>query len=303
MAVTHAKTSTKSDGADASLIRPSDWNAAHVGTNDHGHTATGDGGSLAVAGGYAPLSSSLLVPVAYLGSGTPDATKFLRGDGTWQPVSGGGGGWPPAFGAAPTVVESVAWTNATSASMAISLASIPQTGDVIFMAQTSNQYDAILPSGGGATWTLVDGVNTFNADRDGTYLWMGIVGGSPSAACTAKWSGHNIEAVALMNVRGLSGVVERSFSQALLIPAVYAGGPAPLWPILGTIAIALASSRSGTSMGTVGGGYTTAQAANVGPGYQSLVYKITSQLVNCAPTWPTLQSGNSTLNWIHALIY
>jgi len=91
MAVTHAKTSTKSDGADSSLIRPSDWNAAHVGTNDHGHTATGDGGSLAVAGGYAPLSSSLLVPVAYLGSGTPDTTKFLRGDGSWQSVPGGGG--------------------------------------------------------------------------------------------------------------------------------------------------------------------------------------------------------------------
>lgn len=44
-------------------------------------------------GGFAPLSSGLLVPVAYLGSGTPDGTKFLRDDGTWHvPPSGGGGG-------------------------------------------------------------------------------------------------------------------------------------------------------------------------------------------------------------------
>lgn len=42
-----------------------------------------------IVGGYAPLSSGLLVPVAYLGSGTPDSTKFLRGDGTWAVPSGG----------------------------------------------------------------------------------------------------------------------------------------------------------------------------------------------------------------------
>src|SRR3990167_8886064 len=37
------------------------------------------------ASGYASLDGSILVPVAQLGTGTADATKFLRGDRTWQP--------------------------------------------------------------------------------------------------------------------------------------------------------------------------------------------------------------------------
>ena len=55
--------------------------------------ASGGAALPGVVGGYAPLSSGLLVPVGYLGSGTPDGTKFLRDDGTWQvPAAGGGGG-------------------------------------------------------------------------------------------------------------------------------------------------------------------------------------------------------------------
>jgi hypothetical protein len=36
MPVTHSKVSAVADGADATLVLPSDWNAAHVGTNTHG---------------------------------------------------------------------------------------------------------------------------------------------------------------------------------------------------------------------------------------------------------------------------
>ncbi len=34
MPVTHSKVSAKADGADAALVRPSDWNAAHAGSPD-----------------------------------------------------------------------------------------------------------------------------------------------------------------------------------------------------------------------------------------------------------------------------
>lgn len=69
MAITHAKVSAKADGADTSLIRPSDWNAAHAGTNDHDHSAaTTQGGSLAFATpaivlGTAAASGAAALPI------------------------------------------------------------------------------------------------------------------------------------------------------------------------------------------------------------------------------------------------
>lgn len=213
---------------------------------------------------------------------------------------GAGGGWPPSFPSAPTIVESVDWTVTTSAAQAISLASTPSTGDVIFMAQTGNQYDAILPSGGGATWSLVVAGETWAGAILPVYLWMGIVGGSPATGCTANWAGHNAEAVALMNVRGLDGVVEAHTARTVGVPqAASTLGVGPLHPVLSPICIAVASHRTTNAL-TIGGGFTVAEGANVGPGYNSLAYKMTSQLENVAPTW-AFQTANAVM--LAALVY
>jgi hypothetical protein len=47
MPILHKFVSTIADDADTSLVRPSNWNDDHDGTNDHGHSSTlGDGGEL-----------------------------------------------------------------------------------------------------------------------------------------------------------------------------------------------------------------------------------------------------------------
>jgi hypothetical protein len=56
------------------------------------HKAAGGDVLAGGVGGYAPLDSGLLVPVANLGTGTPTGLKFLRDDRVWAVPAGGGGG-------------------------------------------------------------------------------------------------------------------------------------------------------------------------------------------------------------------
>lgn len=55
------------------------------------HKAGGSDDLSGVQNGFAPLSSGLLVPVAYLGTGTPNGSKFLRDDGVFAVPSSSGG--------------------------------------------------------------------------------------------------------------------------------------------------------------------------------------------------------------------
>jgi hypothetical protein len=50
-----------------------------------------DKGNKGEASGYCGLDSERLVPAANIATGTPNGTKYLRDDRTWQPVTGGSG--------------------------------------------------------------------------------------------------------------------------------------------------------------------------------------------------------------------
>jgi hypothetical protein len=98
------------------------------------HKATGGDVLAGGVGGYAPLSSGLLVPTGYLGTGTADATTFLRGDGAWAvPPSGGGGSG---------TVTSVALTVPTGFSVAGSPVTTSGTLAVTESTQSANLVKA-----------------------------------------------------------------------------------------------------------------------------------------------------------------
>ena len=63
--------------------------AAHVAAGDP-HTGYQKESEKGAANGYAGLDAGAKVPVAQLGTGTPDSTKFLRDDRVWAVPAGGG---------------------------------------------------------------------------------------------------------------------------------------------------------------------------------------------------------------------
>lgn len=75
-----------------------DYTAAQVGATPASHLTDPDphpqyvlDTEKAVASGIPTLGLDVLVPTNQLGTGTPDATKFLRGDKTWAVPAGGSG--------------------------------------------------------------------------------------------------------------------------------------------------------------------------------------------------------------------
>jgi len=67
--------------------------SGHTGfaTSTHTHNDYETKSNKNTANGYAPLDSNSKVPTVNLGGSGADNTKYLRGDQTWQVVSGGSG--------------------------------------------------------------------------------------------------------------------------------------------------------------------------------------------------------------------
>ena len=76
-----------------------------------------------VAGGYASLGPTALVPTSQLGTGTANSSSFLRGDGTWAAGGGGGGTLDHA-----ALTSNLAWTTSAHTGTASRIAGFSGAG-------------------------------------------------------------------------------------------------------------------------------------------------------------------------------
>jgi hypothetical protein len=83
-------------------------------------------------------TTALKIAPSRLGSGTPGTTNYLRGDGSWQPVSGGGGG--TAFGGTLTNGNTIAVTTPTfylvTDGASITLPAATTAGQTLYLVNT-----------------------------------------------------------------------------------------------------------------------------------------------------------------------
>jgi len=133
---------------------------------------------------YAPLDASELVDPQYLGTGTPDGTKFLRDDQTYATPSGSG-----------NVATDAIWDAAgdlavgTGANTAAKLAK-GSDGQVLTVDPTTHLLVWATPTGGGAPTTADYLVGTADAGLSNEI----VVGTSPGGELGGTWASPTVDA-------------------------------------------------------------------------------------------------------------
>jgi hypothetical protein len=145
--------------------------------------------------GYPGLSAAGFVAPSQLGSGTPDSTKSLRGDGTWQPATAellASTAYRPAADGDIIATTSTAFVDASAANLAVTF-TVPASGRVLVRLT--------------GMWTMSAGSNSFWALREGaadvaaTSAFIAnstavlrlsapitVAGLAPGASLTYKWA-------------------------------------------------------------------------------------------------------------------
>jgi hypothetical protein len=254
ISITHPFVSAKGDGTDATLVRPSNWNAVHT-TSMANNTLVGN-----VSGGIGPFTEIALSPFVAAALGAVDAASFLAALGVGAFLTGdvkftlntnAEAGWIIYQGGGVTIGN------------AISSASVRANADcqalyvliwTIISSQSANLYCPVLGGLGASA------ISDFNANKQITLPWFSgrtIVGAGASAGLLSTrsagaWFGEETHALVAGEVPNLTSTGSIS-------------GSANVTPSTGGNFVVTGGSMIGGATGNVTGGSLFAFFANAAP--------------------------------------
>lgn len=257
----HSKTSGKADGADSTLVQPSDWNAEHTLTLGTGlvlgRVTAGTGAAEELTGTQVTtlldsFAGSLkgLVPVSVGGT-----TNFLRADGSWAAPTASLSNWTEAVNtSAPNATVPVVSFKATNGATNVDAAIVPKgTG-----ALTAAVADSTATGGIKRGTNAVD-LQTLRATNSqvasGNYS---VVAGGTRGTASGNYS------------MSLGGYQSTASGEGSICAGGYSGGSSNPSTASGSGSICLGSGHTANSMvGTVIGGRNGTTRSVIGQFVQS----------------------------------